>query len=117
MNLKIIISHKEIQNYYSNINISPNIIHNILCSLNKAYKNNSAIRINYIINEKDVILLLNQDERIDKYYSFIFYEFFIIKIDFIRKTSKMIMIYNNENKEYNIRIWVLELEKLEIKDE
>ena len=29
----------------------------------------------------------------------------------------MIMIYNNENKEYNIKIWVSKLEKLEIKDE
>ena len=111
------ISHKEIQNFYSKINISQNIIHNILCSLNKTSKNNSAIRINYIINEKDEIILHNQDERIDKYYSFIFYEIFIIKIDFIRNTSKMIMIYNNENKEYNIKIWVSKLEKLEIKDE
>ena len=61
------ISHKEIQNFYSKINISQNIIHNILCSLNKTSKNNSAIRINYIINEKDEIILHNQDERIDKY--------------------------------------------------
>jgi len=111
------ISHKEIQNFYSKINISPNIIHNILSSLNKTSKNNSAIRINYIINDKDEIILHNQDERIDKYYSFIFYEIFIIKIDSIRNTSKMIMIYNNENKEYNIKIWVSKLEKLEIKDE
>ena len=111
------ISHKEIQNFYSKINISPNIIHNILSSFNKTSKNNSAIRINYIINQKDEIILHNQDERIDKYYSFIFYEIFIIKLDFIRNTSKMIMIYNNENKEYNIKIWVSKLEKLEIKDE
>jgi len=111
------ISHKEIQNFHSKVNISPNIIHNILSSLNKTSNNNSAIRINYIINEKDEIILHNQDERIDKYYSFIFYEIFIIKIDSIRNTSKMIMIYNNENKEYNIKIWVSKLEKLEIKDE
>jgi len=29
----------------------------------------------------------------------------------------MIMIYNNENKEYNIKIWVSKIEKPEIKDE
>ena len=67
------ISHKEVQNFHSKLNISPNIIHNILSSLNKTSNNNSAIRINYIINEKDEIILHNQDERIDKYYSFIFY--------------------------------------------
>ena len=29
----------------------------------------------------------------------------------------MIIIYNNENKEYNIKIWASKLEKTSIKDE
>jgi hypothetical protein len=35
----------------------------------------------------------------------------------MKKKSKMIMIYNNENKEYNIKIWVSKIEKPETKDE
>lgn len=111
------ISLKEIQNYHSQIDISPNIIYNVIESLSNPSKSKSSIRINYLINENDEILFINHDENIEKYYTFLFYEVFIIKLDFERKKSKMIMIYNNENKEYNIKIWVSKIEKPEIKDE
>lgn len=111
------ISLKEIQNYHSQIDISPNIIYNVIESLSNPSKSKSSIRINYLINENDEILFINHDENIEKYYTFFFYEVFIIKLDFERKKSKMIMIYNNENKEYNIKIWVSKIEKPEIKDE
>ena len=111
------ISLKEIQNYHSQIDISPNIIYNVIESLSNPSKSKSSIRINYLINENDEILFINHDENIEKYYTFLFYEIFIIKLDFQRKKSKMIMIYNNENKEYNIKIWVSKIEKPEIKDE
>ena len=111
------ISLKEIQNYHSQIDISPNIIYNVIESLSNPSKSKSSIRINYLINENDEILFINHDENIEKYYSFLFYEVFIIKLDFEKKKSKMIMIYNNENKEYNIKIWVSKIEKQEIKDE
>lgn len=92
------ISLKEIQNYHSQIDISPNIIYNVIESFSNPSKNKSSIRINYLINENDEILFINQDENIERYYSFLFYEVFIIKLDFERKKSKMIMIYNNEKK-------------------
>ena len=111
------ISLKEIQNYHSQIDISPNIIYNVIESLTNPSKSKSSIRINYLINGNDEILFINHDENIEKYYSFLFYEVFIIKLDFMRKKSKMIMIYNNENKEYNIKIWVSKIEKPEIKEE
>ena len=111
------ISLKEIQNYHSQIDISPNIIYNVIESFSNPSKNKSSIRINYLINENDEILFINQDENIERYYSFLFYEVFIIKLDFERKKSKMIMIYNNEKKEYNIKIWVSKIEKPEIKNE
>ena len=111
------ISLKEIQNYHSQIDISPNIIYNVIESLSNPSKSKTSIRINYLLNENDEILFINHDENIEKYYSFLFYEVFIIKLDFEKKKSKMIMIYNNENKEYNIKIWVSKIEKQEIKDE
>ena len=111
------ISLKEIQNYHSQIDISPNIIYNAIESLSNPSKSKSSIRINYLINENDEILFINHDENIEKFYTFLFYEVFIIKIDAMKKKSKMIMIYNNENKEYNIKIWVSKIEKPEIKDE
>ena len=111
------ISLKEIQNYHSQIDISPNIIYNAIESLSNPSKSKSSIRINYLINENDEILFINHDENTEKFYTFLFYEVFIIKIDAMKKKSKMIMIYNNENKEYNIKIWVSKIEKPEIKDE
>ena len=112
------ITQKEIQNFNSQINISPNIVFNVIQSLCTQSKNSTSIRINYLINENDEILFNNnKDENKDKYISFLFYEIFIIKIDFIKNKSKMIMIYNNENKEYKIKIWASKLEKLEIKNE
>ena len=112
------ITQKEIQNFNSQINISPNIVFNVIQSLSTSSKNSTSVRINYLINENDEILFNNnKDENKDKYISFLFYEIFIIKIDFIRNKSKMIMIYNNENKEYKIKIWASKLEKLEIKNE
>ena len=111
------ISLKEIQNYHSQIDISPNIIYNVIESFSNPSKSKSSIRINYLINENDEILFICQDENIERYYSFLFYEVFIIKLDFERKKSKMIMIYNNEKKEYNIKIWVSKIEKPEIKNE
>ena len=112
------ITQKEIQNFNSQINISPNIVFNVIQSLCTQSKNSTSIRINYLITENDEILFNNnKDENKDKYISFLFYEIFIIKIDFIKNKSKMIMIYNNENKEYKIKIWASKLEKLEIKNE
>ena len=108
------ISQEEIQNFYSQISISPNIVFNFIQSLNNPL-NNSSIRINYLINENDEILYNN--EKYDNFYNFLLYEIFIIKIDFIKNKSKMIIIYNNENKEYNIKIWASKLEKTSIKDE
>ena len=111
------ISLKEIENYHSQIEISPNIIYNAIESLSSPSNSKTSIRINYLINENDEILFINHDENIEKYYSFLFYEVFIIKLDFEKKKSKMIMIYNNENKEYNIKIWVSKVEKPQIKEE
>ena len=112
------ITQKEIQNFNSQVNISPNIVFNVIQSLSDPSKSNNSIRINYIINENDEILFnINKEDKEEKFISSLFYEIFIIKIDFIRNKSKMIMIYNNENKEYKIKIWASKLEKLEIKNE
>ena len=112
------ITQKEIQNFHSQVNISPNIVFNVIQSLSDPSKSNTSIRINYIINENDEILFnINKEDKEEKFISSLFYEIFIIKIDFIRNKSKMIMIYNNENKEYKIKIWASKLEKVEIKNE
>ena len=112
------ITQKEIQNFNSQVNISPNIVFNVIQSLSDPSKSNTSIRINYIINENDEILFSNnKEDKEEKFISSLFYEIFIIKIDFIRNKSKMIMIYNNENKEYKIKIWASKLEKIEIKNE
>ena len=110
------LSQEEIQDFYFQINISPNIVFNYIQSINNQF-NSHSIRINYIINENDEILFHNVNEAFDNFYNFLIYEILIIKIDFIKNISKMIIIYNNENKEYNIRIWTSKLEKTSIKDE
>ena len=75
------ISQEEIQNFYSQISISPNIVFNFIQSLNNPL-NNSSIRINYLINENDDILYNN--EKYDNFYNFLLYEIFIIKIYLIK---------------------------------
>ena len=112
------ISQKEINDLNSQINISPNIFLRIAQSINSDSKTNDSIRIFYLINENDEILN-NPNENMDKdiFYNFLFYEIFIIKIDYLKNKSKMIMIYNNEKKEYKIKIWASKLEKAEIKSE
>ena len=112
------ISQKEINDLNSQINISPNIFLRIAQSINSDSKINDSIRIFYLINENDEILN-NPNENMDKdiFYNFLFYEIFIIKIDYLKNKSKMIMIYNNEKKEYKIKIWASKLEKAEIKSE
>ena len=107
---------QEIKNFNSEINISPNIILNIIKALNNT-KNNSSIRIYYLIKDNDQIFFNSENEHEEKFFNCLFYEIFIIKIDFIRNKSKMIMIYNNEKKEYKIKIWASKLEKEDIKNE
>ena len=111
------ITNQEIRNFYFQINISPNIIYNVIKTFNTPSKDNTSIRIYYFINENDELILNNQISNPDKYSDLLFYEIFIIKIDFIKNKSKMIMIYNNEKKEYKIKIWASKIEKPEIKIE
>ena len=112
------ISEKEINDFNSQINISKNILLRTTQSLRNDSKNNDSIRIFYLINENDEIIN-NEIDNIDKdtFFSFLFYEIFIIKLDFLKNKCKMIMIYNNEKKEYKIKIWTSKLEKAEIKEE
>ena len=111
------ITQIEIRNFNSQINISPNIIYNAIQSLSAPSKNNTSVRIYYYINENDEIILNIPNEDQDKYNTFLFYEIIILKIDFLKNKSKMIMIYNNERKQYKIKIWASKLEKLDIKIE
>ena len=109
------ITQQEITNFISQINISPNIIDYSLQTLCESSKDNSSVRIYYYINENDEIIMQNEEP--EKYNDFLFYEIIIIKIDFVKNKSKMIMIYNNEKKQYKIKIWASKLEKLDIKAE
>ena len=112
------IPQKDIQNFNSQTYISPNIVFNVIQSLSTSSESNSSIRINYIINENNELLFSNnEEENKEKLMTVLFYEIFVIKIDFIKNKSKMIMIYNNENKEYKIKIWASKWEKVEIKNE
>ena len=111
------ITQQEIKNFISQTNISPNIIYNSLKSLCPQSKNDTSVRIYYYINEKDEIILNTQNEEEGKYNAYLFYEIIIIKIDFINNKSKMLMIYNNEKKQYKIKIWASKLEKFDIKIE
>ena len=111
------ITQIEIRNFNSQINISPNIIYNAIQTLSSPSKNNTSVRIYYYINENDETILNIPNEDQDKYNTFLFYEIIILKIDFVKNKSKMIMIYNNERKQYKIKIWASKLEKLDIKIE
>ena len=111
------ITNQEIRNFYFQINISPNIVYNVIKALNTPSKDNASLRIYYFINENDELILNNQIINPEKYNDLLFYEILIIKIDFIKNKSKMIMIYNNEKKEYKIKIWASKIEKPEIKIE
>lgn len=108
---------EEIRYFNSQINISPNIVYNSIKSLSDPLKNGASFRIYYFINENNEILLNNKNENLDNFNNYFFYEIFIIKIDLIKKKSKMIMIYNNEKKQYKIKIWASKVEKAEIKNE
>ena len=110
------ITQQEITNFISQINISPNIMDYSLQILCGSPKGNSSVRIYYYINENDEIIKM-QNEEPEKYTDFLFYEIIILKLDFIKNKSKMIMIYNNEKKQYKIKIWASKLEKLDIKVE
>ena len=81
---KMSITNQEIRNFYFQINISPNIVYNIIKTLNAPSKDNASIRIYYFINENNELILNNQIVNPDKFNDFLFYEIFIIKIDFIK---------------------------------
>ena len=58
---------QEIENFKSQINISPNIFSNVILSLNKPLINNTSVRIYYILKENDEIFPNNKYENQNKY--------------------------------------------------
>ena len=56
------INQKEIQNFNSKANISPNIIFNVIQSISIPTKTNTSIRINCLTKENDELLFSNNKE-------------------------------------------------------
>ena len=122
----MLITDKEIENYEKGIIISPNVLFATIHKTLEIYENSSNeysipkknyIRLYYVINYNNEIICDNTKEIMDKYIPLFFYEVFIIKIDYQQKIAKMIMLYNNDSKEYRKILWISKREKIDIKNE